>query len=149
MDANDFLQKNNIKVTKARIYIYCLLCKCDDAVTAEYIYNMSKQDNIRINLSTVYRTLEIFEKSKIVEKFNIGENSFVYSIVHNQHNHVLKCSMCDKEIEFPCPMKQIEELVKSQTGFTLTEHHFIFKGICEDCSKKINSKDIDKNQFRE
>lgn len=140
MNADVFLQNNNIKVTKARLYIYTLLYNSNDAVTAEYIFNKSKEDNIDINLSTVYRTLEVFEKNKILERFNIGENGFVYSLIKNKHSHILKCSVCNKEIEFPCPMKQIEEMVKAQTGFTFIEHNIVFKGICKECSKKINKK---------
>ncbi len=32
-------------------------------------------------------------------------------------------------------MKQIEELVQSETGFTLTEHNLIMKGVCEECKR--------------
>lgn len=35
----------------------------------------------------------------------------------------------------PCPIGQIEELIKRQTGFTLTEHNIEIKGICEACKK--------------
>ncbi|WP_261828693.1 Fur family transcriptional regulator [Inconstantimicrobium mannanitabidum] len=136
MDADSFFRQKNLKVTKARVYIYMLLAKSSESLTAEYIYSKSKEDGIDINLSTVYRTLEIFEKKHIIEKFNIGENSHLYSLIKEQHKHVLQCSLCHKEIEVPCPMKQIEELVKNQTGFTLTEHTLKLKGICEKCSKK-------------
>lgn len=136
MDANSFFKNKKLKVTKARVYIYMLLAKNLDSVTAEYIYDQSKEDGVDINLSTVYRTLEVFEKENIVEKFNLGENSHLYSLVREQHNHVLQCSLCHKKIEVACPMRQIEELVKNQTGFTLTEHNLRLKGICEECAKK-------------
>lgn len=138
MEAGAFLRENNIKATKARIYIYMVLSENEDSVTAEEIYNRSKKDDIDINLSTVYRTLELFEKNGIVEKFNIGDNSHLFSLIKHKHSHVLKCSLCNKEIKFPCPMKQIEELVKTQTGFTLTEHKLVLKGICSECSEKIS-----------
>ena len=41
-----------------------------------------------------------------------------------------------KEVEIPCPMKQFEEIVQNETGFTLVEHNLIMKGVCEDCKKK-------------
>ncbi|PWX27046.1 transcriptional repressor, partial [Clostridium perfringens] len=39
--------------------------------------------------------------------------------------------------EVPCPMQQIEELLRNQTGFKVKEHNLTLKGICEEC---INNK---------
>ena len=50
---------------------------------------------------------------------------------------ILKNIFGNKEIEVPCPMQQIEELLRNQTGFKVKEHNLTLKGICEEC---INNK---------
>ena len=49
---------------------------------------------------------------------------------------MLRCSVCHKEVEIPCPMKQFEEIVEKETGFTLTEHNLVMNGVCKDCINK-------------
>lgn len=94
-----------------------------------------KKFGVDINLSTVYRGVEAFEEKGIIDKFSLKDGRFSYRIKGDEHKHLLQCSVCHKEIEVPCPMKQIEELVQSETGFTLTEHNLIMKGVCEECKK--------------
>ena len=136
MEIEKFLKDKNIKITKGRITIYNILKKNNASINADYIYEECKKKGIRLNLSTVYRTIEIFEENKIIDKISLGDGKFSYAIKKNEHKHMLKCNMCKKEIEIPCPMRSITELVQNQTGFMLTEHQLVMKGVCEDCKDK-------------
>ncbi|WP_040212275.1 Fur family transcriptional regulator [Clostridium polynesiense] len=136
MNIEDILRQNKIKVTKARTRILYIILNSENSISAEQIYNNCINSGEDINLSTVYRTLEAFEEKHIVDKFDLGEGRYTYCLKKNSHMHILRCSLCNREIEVPCPMHQVEELVKNKTGFTLTEHHLILKGICEECKNK-------------
>ncbi|SHI63038.1 Fe2+ or Zn2+ uptake regulation protein [Clostridium cavendishii DSM 21758] len=132
----EFLKSKGIKITKARLVIYDMLKQADSSITADYIYEKCKELGIDINLSTVYRNLEALELKDIIDKFDLGEGRNSFAIKKNKHKHTLECNLCHKEIEVPCPMQQIEEMVRNQTGFVLTEHKLVLKGVCEEC--KIN-----------
>lgn len=136
VNIENVLRQNSIKVTKARRTIFDIILNSENSISAEFIYNTCVETGDDINLSTVYRTLELFEEKEIVDKFDLGEGRYTYCIKKNSHMHTLRCSLCNKEIDVPCPMHQVEELVKNKTGFTLTEHHLILKGICEQCKNK-------------
>lgn len=136
MELQDFLKKYNIKVTKGRLSILNILLSESDAVSVDYIYEKCLEEGHAIDLSTVYRTMEIFESKNIVDKFSLGDGKYNYKIKKEVHKHTLECSLCHKEVEIDCPMVQIEELIKNKTGFTLMEHKLSIKGICEDCKKK-------------
>lgn len=136
MDSNVLLKNKGLKVTKARVAILNILSDSDHSLTVEMIFEKLKNLAIDINLSTVYRCVEQFEEKEIVDKFVLKEGIFSYRIKGEEHKHLLECSICHKEIQVPCPMKQIEELVQNETGFTLMEHNLIMKGICKDCKKK-------------
>lgn len=134
MEVKEIFKAKGVKVTKARLSIYNLLKETDRCITADYIYSKCKD----INLSTVYRTLEIFLEKGIVDKFELGEGKSSYKLKNEDiHKHILECDLCHKEIEVPCPMQQIEEILRNQTGFKVKEHNLTLKGICKEC---INSK---------
>lgn len=136
MEMQDLLKKYNIKVTKGRLNILNILLKENHAVSVDYIYEKCLQENQAVDLSTVYRTMEIFENNHIVDKISLGDGKYNYKIKKEVHKHTLECSLCHKEVEIECPMVQIEELIKNRTGFTLMEHNLSIKGICEECKKK-------------
>lgn len=132
----EVFKNNNIKMTKSRVEIYNILKEHDNSLSVEYIYNLCNKKGVKTNLSTVYRTLDLFYLKDIVEKFDLGEGKYSYTLKREAHKHILKCNVCNREIEFPCPMRQIEESLKNQMGFTLTEHSLELKGICEKCKKR-------------
>jgi Fe2+ or Zn2+ uptake regulation protein len=136
MRIGEYLNEKGIKVTKSRIAIYEILSDNDSSISADFIYDKCRNIGMDINLSTVYRTLEIFEEKDIIEKFDLGNGKYSFTIRKNKHMHKLECSKCHKQIEVPCPMQQVEELLKNQTGFVLTEHKLMLKGICEECKDK-------------
>lgn len=133
MNFNDFLKNKGLKVTRGRIEILHVLSQADKSMSVEAILDECKLNGVEINLSTVYRGVELFEEKGIIDKFALNDGVFSYRIKGEEHKHLLQCSICHKEIEVPCPMKQIEEIVQTETGFTLLEHNLVMKGVCEEC----------------
>lgn len=136
MNASDKLRNLDIKVTKPRITIYDILRKENKGLSAEEIFNLCKKEDLYINLSTVYRTLDLFESKNIVRKYDLGDNKYSYSFNEDDHHHILECEYCHKKIDLDCPMRQIEDIISNDTGFKLTEHKLELKGICKECLKK-------------
>lgn len=136
MEPKELLKEKEIKVTKGRIEILNILKNSESSLSAEKIYQIYRYNNININLSTVYRTLEVFEEKEIIEKITLNDGVFSYKLKGKTHRHHLECDICHKEVEIPCPMLQIEELVQNSTGFTLTNHDLVMKGVCSDCRNK-------------
>ncbi|NLZ49248.1 MAG: transcriptional repressor [Clostridiales bacterium] len=132
----ELLKNNKLKVTFARKVILQILKEADTAVSADYIYEKCCERNYGINLSTVYRTLEVFEEKAIVEKFDLGDRKYSYSIKKDHHNHTIECNMCHRSIELECPIQMLEEIIKSKTGFTMMEHEIHIKGVCKSCQQK-------------
>jgi Fe2+/Zn2+ uptake regulation proteins len=136
MEPKEILKNKGIKITKGRTEILSILKNSENSLSAEKIYQIYKSNNININLSTVYRTLELFEEKEIIEKITLNDGVFSYKLKGKTHRHHLECDICHKEVEIPCPMLQIQELVQNATGFTLTDHDLVMKGVCKDCKKK-------------
>ncbi|MHC6180769.1 Fur family transcriptional regulator [Clostridium sp. JNZ X4-2] len=138
MDVEKCLKKYEIKITKARLNILDILSKSEDAISAEGIFERLGEKNVNVDLSTIYRSLELFENKKIVRKLDLGQGEYKYVIIKEKHKHILQCKICHKQIEIDCPMQQIEEIIKNKTGFVFEEEKLDFKikGICRDCRKR-------------
>ncbi|MBE6048348.1 MAG: transcriptional repressor [Clostridium sp.] len=133
MSFEEILKNNNLKVTKGRRIILEILKEANKSLGAEVILKECKEKGVTINLSTVYRALEMFEQRGMVDKFIGNDGISSYKLKGKEHKHMLQCSVCHKQVEVPCPMKQVEEIVETETGFRLTEHNLIMKGVCEQC----------------
>ena len=138
MNVISYLKENKIKITKARKNILEIILCSKEAINAKLIYALLEKDDMKIDLSTVYRTLELLESKKILNKFDLGNNMYNYALNINGHKHIIKCELCHKELIIDCPIPQIEEQIKAKTGITLTESHVYLKGICKECEKYKN-----------
>ena len=142
MDYVSLLKDKGLKVTKGRRAILQILFESNKELTAEDILYMCKNNEIFINQSTVYRALDLFCEKEIIDKFPLSDGIFAYSVKHETHKHLVKCLICHKEIEVPCPMKQVEAMVENETGFVLTEHNLVMEGVCKECNKRKDKEDV-------
>ncbi|MCH3965012.1 MAG: transcriptional repressor [Clostridium sp.] len=134
-----YLRERDIKVTKPRTCILKIFLRSDGVMSAEDVLTRCRLENLNINMSTIYRTLELFYDKNIIKRFDLDKNKSGYAIIKRNHKHVLQCKLCHREIEIDCPMQQIEDMVKNKTGFLLTDESLDFKlyGICRQCRSKL------------
>lgn len=132
---SDLLHKIGIKNTANRRILLDILIKKDDYITAEELYALCCDNGNSMDLSTIYRNLELFYKKGLLNKVALEDGTFSYLIIKERHTHKLTCSKCHKEIVIDCPMRQISKAIEDETGFTLS-HDISFNGICKDCKKK-------------
>lgn len=140
MDYEALLRKRKIKVTRGRIVILKIIENSSQAISADNIYEQCRENGHNVDLSTVYRSLDLFEQKDIVEKFNLGDGKYNYKLKKHNHKHIIECSLCHKEVEIDCPMLPVEEIIKNKTGFVLIEHELKMKAVCEECMKALQGK---------
>ena len=94
----DFVAKSKdlgLKVTPQRTAIYKELAKTDQHPSTEMIYNNIKDYFPNISLTTVYRTLETFEKHGLISVVNQLYNAARYDANLTPHHHIV-CVECKK-----------------------------------------------------
>lgn len=134
MRLENYLEKKGIRITQGRMLILNIIKESKFGLSAEDIYYKCKESNLNLNRSTIYRNLETLEQKDIIHKINT-DISALYIFKRDSHKHRLKCSICSKIVEIPCPMQGVEEFIKAQAGFKLMEHRLELKGICDNCNK--------------
>lgn len=134
-----------IKWTNQRKEVYKILSEAKKPLSANEIYHkiLSEQGNDGSNfaVSTVYRSLGIFEEKQLVEKSVLpGGDVSVYELKEGKHRHYAVCLSCHKLVALKdCPFEHVkEDAIKSEEGdFVITGHKLELYGYCREC--KINS----------
>lgn len=63
-----------------------------------------------MNITTIYRNLELFVKDGLVKKINLGSDEAHYEYSKEPHHHAI-CTDCDKVIHFQVSDEKIKKLL--------------------------------------
>jgi len=129
--------------TKPRALILAYLKENTAHVTATDIVNHLKEQNIKIGVATVYRTLDKFVSDGILRKMVVDERSGAcYQYISKEcsaHFH-LKCLGCGDLIHLSCDfLSKMENHILNEHGFTVSSGKTVIYGLCKECSKKDNN----------
>ena len=118
--------------------IFDVIKNSPNSLTAEEIYNDVSQ-NIDVNLSTVYRTLNNLVEKDLVTKVVRQDKIAYYELANNnEHKHYLICDNCNNAYSTDmCDLDKIARKIKKETGFNITSHTLEFHGICPECLKNV------------
>lgn len=135
MTISTMLKENGLKRTAAREHVLAYLIERDVPISAEMLYRALSAQGVDINLSTVYRTLDIFERrGLIVKNTTISESCAVYAFKRDGHGHHIVCVNCGDIFPLEtCPMKHTEAEIERTTQFKILRHKLEVFGICPKC----------------
>jgi Fur family ferric uptake transcriptional regulator len=132
------LRQYGYKITPQRRVVIQAITTNQEHLTATAIYQKVHQDRPDMGLVTIYRTLEILTRLKLICELHAGDNCRSYTPSATGHHHHLICSNCDKVVDFPsCELEQAQQSLSRQTGFKIDGHLLEFAGLCPACQKKI------------
>lgn len=97
MQLNDLLKNKNLRITKQRKLILDYIDKKNEPVSGQAIYDDLKKE-MAIDLSTVYRNLNILEENDLLLKTSDLDGISYYQINKDDHKHFITCSRCHKNI---------------------------------------------------
>lgn len=136
MSCLNTLKEKGMRLTPQRRLIIDLIHDKISHLTAENIIKYVQQQMPGVNKSTVYRTLELLEKSGCVYKSEL-ENHVVYHHADEGHHHHLVCERCGKTVE--CSediVTPLREELENKYGFHVHFQHLVMNGLCDECRKK-------------
>jgi Fur family ferric uptake transcriptional regulator len=117
-----------MRMTSQRKKILDVLHQHDLPMTCDDIHMMIHDD--KLNLSTVYRSLEKFYEDHQVFKTIINQKQYYYT---GHHHHFLVCIGCEKMIPVGCHIEGKEKAIGQPYGFQVTHHDMTLYGYCEHC----------------
>jgi len=130
------LRSNGCKVTPQRLAVYETLAKTKEHPTAEAIYKKIKPIYPTMSFATVYKSVEILNKLKIIQVLNTGEDSFRYDADTSEHSHI-QCTVCGRVDDVvPLQVESLQNEVARDTNYEVEGQQLYFYGICPHCQKK-------------
>jgi len=133
------LKVNKLKYTTQRELILKIIYDNSGHFTPEDIYNLIKESypEVKLGISTLYRTLTLLEDANIVSSISFGVQGKKYEFGLKEHHDHLVCLECGGIEEFfdETIEKQQEEIAK-KFKFKMTNHVMKITGICESCQAK-------------
>ena len=115
--------KAGLRMTGQRRTIAQVLTQSDDHPDVEEVHRRASGVDPRISLSTVYRTVRLFEQKGIIERHDFGEGRRRYEQAPREHHDHLVNIETGDVIEFRNEaIEQLQERVARDLGFELVGH---------------------------
>jgi Fur family ferric uptake transcriptional regulator len=110
-------------MTEQRRIIARVLAAAEDHPDVEELYRRCAALDNRISISTVYRTVKLFEDSGIIERHEFRDGRARYEqIQENHHDHLIDLRT-GKVIEFRSEkIEQLQAEVARRLGYRLVDH---------------------------
>jgi Fur family transcriptional regulator, ferric uptake regulator len=97
-----------------------------------------------VNLSTIYRTLEVLEEVGLVTHAHIGHGPPTYHAVDEDVHIHLVCDRCGAVQSVPAGVAaEFVERLESEYGFRTDISHVSVHGLCESCKDRVFEPEAD------
>ncbi|OGO01748.1 MAG: hypothetical protein A2Y90_05080 [Chloroflexi bacterium RBG_13_52_12] len=124
-------------MTPQRQMILAAMASSHDHISAEEIYAQVAAKYANVNISTVYRTLELLKKLDMVYEIDLGEGRIRYHAEESGHHHHLVCQSCGTVTDIDeSTLSSLRDILMRDYKFRAELRHVGVFGICEDCRKK-------------
>lgn len=129
------MKKNYLTNNKKQIFKYIL--KVNGSFNTQELYEIMKNNNESVGLTTIYRYLDELEKNGELKKFYDEKNVANYEYLEhcNNVNHFyLKCNNCGTLIHIDCDcILDLQKHILVNHNFKTDNRNIIIGGLCENC----------------
>jgi Fur family transcriptional regulator, ferric uptake regulator len=103
-------------------------------ISAEEIYERVCQQYPFVDISTVYRTLSLLKKLRLITETDLGGGSARYERLERGRHHHLVCRQCAASISLQHSLlAPLQERLRQEYGFAADLDHFAIFGLCAKC----------------
>ncbi len=141
------LKEAGLKITRPRQQVVELLVKTDKALSPYEMRDILKKKNIKADVVTIYRIMEVLESLGLVHKV-LALNAYIRCHIEElgkearKCHHYLLCRNCHKFEEFTSDdLPDFKKLMANYyKKFHIESHYLEFVGLCSECGKKVKEK---------
>jgi Fur family ferric uptake transcriptional regulator len=130
-------KQRGLRLTPQRQLIMDAVASMRGHVSADQVY----QDVVRVfpdvNITTVYRTLEVLEELGVVRHTHFHDGVAQYQRTDEAPHHHMVCTRCggDGELDMAL-LEPLATVLRERYGFEADLAHSAIVGVCRDCLAK-------------
>ncbi len=130
----ELLRRAGHKMTPQRLMIVRVLRHSEGHISAAKIAEQVKQVYPFVDVSTVYRTLDVLKRMRLATSTDMGAGDVMFEWAPEEPHHHLICSSCGHVIEIEHRyLEPLETAVSRDHGFSADLNHFAIFGLCREC----------------
>lgn len=121
-------------MTPQRLMIVRVLRHAQGHLSAAQIAAQVRDVYPFVDVSTVYRTLDVLKRMRLATSTDMGAGDVVWEWAPEEPHHHLICSACGHVVEIEHRyLVDLEASVRKDFGFAPDMHHFAIFGLCRGC----------------
>ena len=142
LQASDaLLRKRGYRLTPQRHMILRAIQEAGTHLTIEQIMERVQQFNPCVNLSTVYRTLELFKNVDLIRESHLYGEQPTYEIVEGHAHHHLLCRRCHTTLHLnETLLGDLNEQLQIQHQFHNLTLELVATGYCNHCWRTLQQE---------
>jgi len=127
------LRERGYRLTPQRELILAAVERLGHATPDEVLAAVREQSSA-VNVSTVYRTLEVLEELGLVRHAHLSDRAPTYHSVRDSEHFHLVCRNCRRVISVdPDVLKPLQETLAADHDFIVDVGHLTVFGRCSEC----------------
>ena len=131
------LREVGYRLTPQRMLIVSIIHDSKGHVSAEEIHQRVKEQYPFVDISTVYRTLRLLKRLRMVTETDLGDGSVRYELSQGQRHHHLVCRQCGKTFALDDDLiEPLRSALMGVHGFAADMEHFAIFGRCRACRSR-------------
>ena len=123
------LKSEGLRYTEQRKAIWEEIRNSNEHRDAEDIYLKLKSNGVRVSRATVYRTIDVLVKNRLVRKMDVGEGRSLFEprLDDKHHDHMI-CIDTGNIIEFYNEeLENLQDKIAEENGYEVVRHvHQLF-----------------------
>ena len=123
------LKSEGLRYTDQRQAIWDEIRNSNEHRDAEDIYLKLKERNVKVSRATVYRTIDVLVKNRLVRKMDVGDGRSLYEPrLDNEHHDHMICLDTGDIIEFyNKELEDLQDTIAKKHGYKVVRHvHQLF-----------------------
>ena len=130
----DSLREVGYRLTPQRMLIVSIIHDSKGHMSAEDVHQRVKEHYPFVDISTVYRTLQLLKRLRIVTETDLGGGSVRYELSQEERHHHLVCRQCGKTFALDdAVIEPLRSNLMDAHGFAADMEHFAIFGRCRAC----------------
>lgn len=135
-DATHELRQAGLRITPQRLMVMDVIFHHDGHITAEDIHAKVQARYPYVDLSTVYRTLQVLKDQDLVGELQVPDGPTQYEALLGDCHHHAICHRCGSMLKVaPETLEPIRDRLLAEHGFRAELAHMAILGVCKACAE--------------